>query len=89
MNSKLCHITTVIFNIICVILTTSMIGFWTYKYQKNEDVSLIEYESIDSMEEVMYPELTICIDRPFVAKNLLQFGGNVTYREYNLSLIHI
>ena len=74
---------TVIFKMICVILTTSMIGFWTYKYQMNEDVSLIEYKSIDSMTEVMIPEFTICIAKPFVAKTLQEFGGNVTHVEYN------
>ena len=80
---KIGCITSVSFRLICIILTTSMIGFWIFKYNKNEDVSVIEYVSIDSMDEVMYPEITICINRPFIAKTLLEFGGNVTAKEYN------
>ena len=83
MKLQIFNHTIVIFKIVCVILTTSMIGFWTYKYHKNEDVSVIEYESIDSMDEVTYPEITICINRPFIAKTLLEFGGNVTAKEYS------
>ena len=83
MKLQIFNHTIVIFKIVCVILTTSMIGFWTYKYHKNEDVSLVEYESIYLMEEVVYPELTICIAKPFVAKTLLEFGVNVTHSEYN------
>ena len=57
-----------------------MIGFWANKYQKNEDVSVIEYKSIDSMDVMVYTELTICIARLFAAKTLREV--NVTYKEY-------
>ena len=83
MKSNNCEITTVIFKAMCVIITAAMIGFWAYEYQKNEDVSHIEYSSIDSMKEVVYPELTICINKPFIAKNFLGFGGTVTFKEYH------
>ena len=83
MGFNICKITSVIFKATCVIITAAMIGFWAYEYQKNEDVSLIEYNSIDSMKEVVYPELTICINEPFVAKTFLGFGGNVTVKEYH------
>ena len=31
----------------------------------------------------MYPELTICINKPFIAKHFLGFGGNVTFKKYH------
>ena len=78
---KIRNITSLGFKLMCFVLTTSMVGFWAYKYQKNEDVSVIEYKSVASMEDMVYPELTICIDKPFVAKTLMEF--NVTYKEYH------
>ena len=78
---KIVDVIALVFKIVCVILATSMIGFWIHKYQENEDVSVIEYESIESMDEVIYPELTICIARPFIVKTLHEF--DVTRKQYN------
>ena len=49
-----------------------MLGYWIYKYSKNEDTALIEYKSFDCGENAVYPELTICNIDPFLNTKLME-----------------
>ena len=68
-----------IFKIICGIVTLFMVGYWVHKFQKNEDVSQVEYTSVKAMTEVMHPETTICIFKPFLDPNIKE---NVNVDDY-------
>ena len=60
-----------------------MVGFWIFKFIRNEDVSSIEYISYDSNMDVAYPGLSICVLRPFIYQNLrVHSGGNVSVEDY-------
>ena len=48
-----------------------MVGYWMYKYQKNEDITLVEYKSLDKIKEAIYPEPTICFVEPFLTNESL------------------
>ena len=76
------------FKAVCGLAALCMVGFWTLKFHKNEDVSAIKYISYDSQKEIIYPELSICITSPFIYENLfLTSNGNVTTLQYNSYLI--
>lgn len=76
------------FKAVCGIAALCMVGFWTLKFHKNEDVSAIKYISYDSEKEIIYPELSICITSPFISENLLlNSNGNVPTWIYNLYVI--
>ena len=51
-----------------------MIIFWIIEYHKNENTTLIEYKSTREIRNVTYPELSICIDQPFLTKELAKFS---------------
>ena len=48
------------FKILCVCTTIFMVGYWLYKFEKNEDLTSIEYQSLDKIKDMTYPEITIC-----------------------------
>ena len=74
----------IIFKLTCGIAAISMVGFWIFKFHQNEDVSSIEYISYESHNDITYPEFSICINMPFIYKNLAWGpGSNVSIDEYH------
>ena len=73
------NVITFVFKILCGTTTLFMVGYWVYEFQKNEDVSQVQYISIKEMEEVFHPEMTICIFKPLLIE---AFDENVNYDEY-------
>ena len=55
-----------VFRILCFATAGFMVGYWIYKFHKNEDVTLIEYKTFSETEDTVYPEFTICIMNPFM-----------------------
>ena len=76
MKTNNLDIITLIFKIICGIVTLFMVGYWVHKFLRNEDVSQVEYISVKTMSEAFHPEMTICILKPFLEQNIKQ---NVPY----------
>ena len=54
----------IIFKLLCIATAGFMVGFWVYKFQKNEDISVIEYKAFKDSKEIFYPELTLCFAKP-------------------------
>ena len=73
------NVITFVFKILCGTTTLFMVGYWVYEFQKNEDVSQVQYITIQEMEEVFYPEMTICIFKPLLIE---AFDENVDLDEY-------
>ena len=71
-----------IFKILCGIVTLFMVGFWFNRFQKNEDVSQVNYVPLKDMEEVVHPEMTLCIIEPFLVERLQEMVSNATIEEY-------
>ena len=74
------------FKAICVFTTTCLVGYWILKFMKNEDVSMIEYKSLDDMEDTVLPEFSICIYAPILDGKLKAVGGNVSLEDYGMYL---
>ena len=70
------------FKVVCTLATVFMIGFWILKYQKNEDVSVIEYKEIDEFESFVLPEVSICLLSPFLAHKLMEIDRNTSVCNY-------
>ena len=68
------------FRFVCTLVTIVMIGYWIYKFQKNEDVSTIEYKYVDESKDLRIPEVTICLGMPFIKEKLREL--NVPTEKY-------
>ena len=58
------------FKFFCICATVFMVGYWLFKFQKNNDVTLIEYKSLDDpaiINDMINIELTICAVFPFIS----------------------
>ena len=83
MKMKGLELSISIFKILCGIAAVVMIGYWIFKFHKNDDVSAIEYISYDTHGDIVYPELSICIISPFTSPNVFwRSSGNISASEY-------
>lgn len=74
------------FKFLCVLITVIMVGYWIYKYDKNDDQTSIEYLTLNETTNFVYPEVTICFIEPYFTNDLLksteQADFNQAYRSY-------
>ena len=70
------------FKVVCTLATVCMIGFWIIKFLKNEDVSVIEKKEIKHFEELIYPEISLCIFNPFLDNKLKAIHINLSAHNY-------
>ena len=83
MTLKFVDMLIIIFKFLCCIAAFFMVGFWIFKFHENEDVSAIEYISYESHSNIIYPEMTICVNYPFIYDNLsLDPNVDVSALEY-------
>ena len=75
------------FKVCCVLAANIMIGYWVYKFHENDDIVSIEYKSIMDLDDVVLPELSLCLREPFLTEPLNEFG--VTKLEYGEYLMGI
>ena len=47
-----------------------MVGVWIYNYQLNENITKIEYKLVDEIDDIIHPEMSICILQPFLNTEL-------------------
>ena len=64
-----------------------MVGYWLFKFERNSDITLIEYTSLDDLfmaNDQAYPELTICVFNPFIVErfNITNTTG-IKWKYYN------
>ena len=84
MNIKFSNISSAFFKCTCGIAAFFMVGFWVLKFYKNEDVSSIEYISYDTLNNMIYPELSFCTQMPFTYQSVLSTSnGSVSADQYN------
>jgi len=73
---------SLIFKISCMSVAVSMAGFWVYKYQKDDNVSVVEYKYLRLTDDAVYPETSICILSPFLCDKFENHRNNVSIEEY-------
>ena len=82
----------IVFKVICCIVTTSMVVFWILQFQKDEDVSFIEYHDVNTSNNLRYPEVSICADVIYDHEEIQRINStktlNVSFEDYHNYLIH-
>ena len=59
-----------LFVFICIVGVTGMIYYWVYKFLIDDrDIGVVDYEDIDE-SDMDLPVVSICIDHPFLEKNI-------------------
>ena len=54
----------------CIVVVTGMIYYWVYKFLIDDrDIGVVDYEDIDE-SDMDLPVVSICIDHPFLEKNI-------------------
>ena len=78
-------VVTTLFKVMCGLVVVFMIGFWLYKYQKNEDLCLVDYKFVKDFKEKVLPVFNVCFVGGIMDKLLNQVDPNITgptYLEY-------
>ena len=70
------------FKFLCVIIAGFMVGYWFYKFRKDEDISVIEYKPFKDAENTLYPELNFCLFNPFLNNKLDNISGGLNRTMY-------
>ena len=74
------------FTIICAITVAFMMGYWIYKYEvEDRDIGVVDYVALRDGEAVKVPDVSLCIQQPFIVSKLKAINSNITaqkYREY-------
>ena len=71
------------FHIMCVFLTTGLTSWCFYKYNLDEDVSLVSFVTFNDDENKIYPALTLCFWNPFLNEKLKSYGSNINTTTYS------
>ena len=75
------------FKCICILIAFAMAGFWIRKFLKNEDVTLIQYETLSDSDSTHLPAMSICLVNPFFIGN--ESFENTTDAKYNAVLKYL
>ena len=70
------------FKILCGLVAAFMVGFWAHEFVKNEDISAIDYKYLKSLDDGIYPQMSICISNPFLVDKFKNHGTNVSIEKY-------
>ena len=65
------------FKLSCILAVSLMIGYWIYKFNRNDDITLIEYKSVNELDDVILPELSLCIREPFLSRSFSNKTGSL------------
>ena len=75
---------TLAFNVICFIATFSMIGYWSFQYLKDKDLSFVDYELVEDLDQP-YPTFSFCFKNPFIEKAIKEIDPRLNsslYRKF-------
>ena len=71
-----------IFKVFCLSAAIGMVVYWVVKFQRNEDVSVIEFKSVVSMDDIILPDFTLCIRKPFINDALQNVSTDLSEENY-------
>ena len=66
----------------CFIASAGMVFYWLIKYNRNEDVSVVEYRSLKTLDDAIYPEFIICIEDPLIDDRIKEVSSEISSRGY-------
>lgn len=72
----------ILFKLLCVVSTVCMILYWIAVFWKNEDISRIEIQMFENLDDIEPPELTMCFLHPFIEDRLKDHSFNLNATNY-------
>ena len=72
----------IIHQMICICAVLSLTCWCLYKYNLDEDVSIIGFETFNDDENNIYPSITLCFWNPFLNKKLKRYGVGINTTTY-------
>ena len=71
------------FYLLCIFTTLSMLIYWGYRFNLNEDLSVVTYRNFYERDDDMYPTISFCLENPFLKQRLAEHGVDPTlYLEF-------
>ena len=71
-----------LFHVSCFIIVFCMVSVWIHTFMKDEDLCLVEYKSFRSTTDIDLPDVSLCVNLPFLDQKLKDLGTN-TSEYYN------
>ena len=71
------------FHLNCIIITLLIIFFCVYRYNRDDDVSRVSFESFHQKADYLYPATSLCIYNPFLGQKLEGYGTGVNITTYS------
>ena len=66
---------TTTYKIFCVLISIALTWYWSCKYSKDEDTSLVSYTLYTQSKTIdEYPVLSFCFINPFLKERLKEYG---------------
>ena len=76
---------TFLFHVSCFISVLCLVSVWVHKFMKDEDLCLVEYKSLGTTTDTYLPDVSLCIQYPFLDEKLNDLGTNTTAYYKHLS----
>ena len=64
------------FVLLCVLSAISICAYWIYKFQLDEDLSVITYREFYEKPDDAHPTISLCLETPFLPQRLAEYGVN-------------
>ena len=79
------------FKFLCFATAAFMVGYWIYKYEKNEDLTLIKYKSLENSvdnDDIIYPEITFCFVDPNFRNDVINVTKEADFHERYMNYLN-
>ena len=76
------NIFNLLFKAVCLTATLIMVVYWIMKFLRDEDVSVIDYQALETIENPIQPEFSICLENPFKEEKFNRTGTGIQLKSY-------
>ena len=59
-----------------------MVTFWCYQFTQVEDLCTVSYKIFDNSKDTIFPIVSLCFEKPVVAKKLKQINQSFNTSAY-------
>ena len=70
------------YKVLCIMVTAGMVFYWIIEYNRNADITLVEYKFFETMGNAIHPELSICFENPFIDERLKEINSSLNSQKY-------
>ena len=82
MNATIWGRVSTAFQVICWIATFTMVSYWIYAFNLNEDLCLVDYKKYYETDSDMHPMLSLCLRNPVSEEKLKRQAHGINMTTY-------